>query len=186
MIEVLEDGEQHILHGHSEDISTLGIKNDGLVVATGGCVEATRNIAQICIWDLTTKSCDMVWFVFISIFSYVEQDSFENWFMIFFFYSSFTLQILEKHHSSIVSLQYSRDDRFLVSVSDYRDCSFIVWCAKDYYILCERKTIYPVHTIRWNPFTVNELCSVGRTEGVMFWALVENKPNYAMEVLFFL
>ncbi|XP_064594375.1 WD repeat-containing protein 90-like isoform X2 [Liolophura sinensis] len=85
-------------------------------------------------------------------------------------------------HCEVVSLAYSRDDRFLLSVGDYRDCSVVVWSTYDYTVLTQSTAAKPIHEVRWDPYTANEFASVGAGGNLLFWLLDETSPNVSLNV----
>lgn len=89
---------------------------------------------------------------------------------------------LSYHEHGIVGLAYSRDDRFLVSVGDYRDCSIVVWSTHDYSLLAASKTALPVHSLLWDPYTSNEFTSVGEKGTILFWLLDESQGRVNLNV----
>ena len=107
-------------------------------------------------------------------------------FFVFFFFVSLLqvifFQVLTHHEHEIVCLAYSRDDRFLVSVGDYRECSVVVWCTRDLVVLASSFARHPVHDIMWDPYTANEFCSVGQDGSVLFWLLDETGDQMTLNV----
>ncbi|XP_072042911.1 WD repeat-containing protein 90-like [Amphiura filiformis] len=91
-------------------------------------------------------------------------------------------KVLSYHEHDVVCLTYSRDDRFLVSVGDYRDCTLVVWSTDDYTILAASKTASPIHHVAWDPYTPNEFASVGERGTVLFWLLDETQARYSLNV----
>ena len=81
-------------------------------------------------------------------------------------------------------MQYSRDDRFLVTIGDYRECSVAVWSTRDYSLLVTSFTMYPVHAVQWDPYTMNEFATVGQNGSVLFWLLDETKRQAVLNVSF--
>lgn len=55
-------------------------------------------------------------------------------------------KVLSHHEHNIVCLDFSRDDRFLISVGDYQDCTIVVWSTRNYEILTTSKTTSAIHT----------------------------------------
>ena len=112
--------------------------------------------------------------------------SFLFFFLSFFFLISLLqvifFQVLTHHEHEIVCLAYSRDDRFLVSVGDYRECSVVVWCTRDLVVLASSFARHPVHDIMWDPYTANEFCSVGQDGSVLFWLLDETGDQMTLNV----
>ena len=91
-------------------------------------------------------------------------------------------QVLTHHEHEIVCLAYSRDDRFLASVGDYRECSVVVWCTRDLVVLASSFARHPVHDIMWDPYTANEFCSLGQEGSVLFWLLDETSDQMTLNV----
>ncbi|ESP04065.1 hypothetical protein LOTGIDRAFT_230310 [Lottia gigantea] len=89
---------------------------------------------------------------------------------------------LSHHEYDIVCMTYSRDDRFLVSVGDYRECNVVLWSTNDYSVLATTTTDYPIHDIQWDPSTVNEFSTVGENATVLFWLLDETVSEVALNV----
>ena len=79
-------------------------------------------------------------------------------------------------------MAYARDDRFLVSVGDYRECSVVVWCTRDLVVLAASYARYPVHDVMWDPYTANEFTSVGQDGSVLFWLLDETGDKMTLNV----
>ena len=111
---------------------------------------------------------------------------FNSFFFLFFFFISLLqvifFQVLTHHEHEIVCLAYSRDDRFLVSVGDYRECSVVVWSTRDLVVLASSFARHPVHDIMWDPYTANEFCSVGQDGSVLFWLLDETGDQMTLNV----
>ena len=96
--------------------------------------------------------------------------------------SRFIPQVITHHKFAVVALQYSRDDRFLVTAGDYRECSIAIWSTIDYELLATSSTRYPIHAVRWDPYTMNEFATVGQNGSVLFWLLDETKQQVALNV----
>ena len=80
---------------------------------------------------------------------------------------------LQHHQFDVVSMQYSRDDRFLLTMGDYRECLLVVWDALTYNVLTSARTPVPMHDIKWDPYTVNEFITAGASGTILFWMLDE-------------
>ncbi|KAK2180206.1 hypothetical protein NP493_453g01010 [Ridgeia piscesae] len=91
-------------------------------------------------------------------------------------------KVLVHHEFDVVCMAYSRDDRFLVSVGDYRDCTIAVWSTHTYDLLTTTKTSEPVHDLKWDPTTANEFASVGDNGTLLFWLLDETQINVTLNV----
>ena len=79
-------------------------------------------------------------------------------------------------------LAYSRDDRFLISVGDYHECSVVVWSTTNYAVLTTSYAKEPIHSLLWDPYTVNEFVSVGQNSTVLFWLLDETVGKVCLNV----
>ena len=79
-------------------------------------------------------------------------------------------------------MEYSRDDRFLISIGDYRECSVVVWFTRDYTVLTSSSLASPIHAFSWDPFVANEFTTIGRDKSVMFWILEENLGKFTLKV----
>ncbi|XP_046861047.1 WD repeat-containing protein 90-like [Xenia sp. Carnegie-2017] len=91
-------------------------------------------------------------------------------------------KMLTYHSYEIVGLHFSRDDRFLISVGDYRECSVVIWGTKDYNVLTSSYTKTPIHDIAWDTYTMNEFVSVGQDGHVLFWLLEESRGSFNLNV----
>lgn len=95
-----------------------------------------------------------------------------------FFYVFFlSFQVISKHQSDVISLQYSRDDRYLVSLSDYREFLLVIWSAKDYSVFTSLTLDQPMHSVQWNPYTSNKLVTIGRNQSVLFLDLIDSSEE---------
>lgn len=148
VIEDLHSGTQRHLMGHTEEISTLALQHDGLMLASASGPSDTV-ASQILLWNLPDGVCQ---------------------------------KVLTHHEHEVVCLAYSRDDRFLVSVGDYRECSVVVWSTRDLVVLASSFARHPVHDIMWDPYTANEFCSVGQDGSVLFWLLDETGDQMTLNV----
>ena len=100
-----------------------------------------------------------------------------------FFYVFLSFQVISKHQSDVISLQYSRDDRYLVSLSDYREFLLVIWSAKDYSVFTSLTLEQPMHSVQWNPYTSNKLVTIGRNQSVLFLDLIDSSEEiYKIEV----
>ncbi|XP_065066075.1 WD repeat-containing protein 90-like [Rhopilema esculentum] len=92
------------------------------------------------------------------------------------------LQSINHHKNAVVAMQYSRDDRFLLTIGDYRECSVVIWSTMDYTVLVSTFTRYPIHAVSWDPFTMNEFATVGQNGSVLFWLLDETKQQAFLNI----
>ncbi|KAL8597433.1 hypothetical protein ACOMHN_050931 [Nucella lapillus] len=86
------------------------------------------------------------------------------------------------HHHQVVCMAYSRDDRFLLTVGDYEDSEVVVWSTGNYTMLTSARTDKAIHSLRWDPYTVNEFASVGERGALYFWLLDETTPHVCLSV----
>ncbi|XP_077979468.1 WD repeat-containing protein 90-like [Glandiceps talaboti] len=91
-------------------------------------------------------------------------------------------KVLSYHEYDVVCLAFSRDDRFLVSVGDYRERSIVVWNTIDYSVIAASKTAVPVHELHWDPYSASEFVSVGSKGTVLFWLLDETHQKCSLNV----
>ncbi|CAK8679863.1 unnamed protein product [Clavelina lepadiformis] len=93
---------------------------------------------------------------------------------------------LKHHEYDIVALAYSRDDRFLISMGDYRENALVIWSSfnglSSPVILASTHTNSPVHKVVWDPATPNEFVSVGADASVSFWMLDEHGTETTLNV----
>ena len=72
----------------------------------------------------------------------------------------------------------------MFSLSDFHECSIVIWYTQDYRILTQVTTEQPIHSARWHPFKANELLTVGRNRSVCFWYLNDELlENMHLEVI---
>ncbi|XP_033117799.1 WD repeat-containing protein 90-like isoform X4 [Anneissia japonica] len=91
-------------------------------------------------------------------------------------------KVLSYHDHDIVCLAFSRDDRFLISVGDYRERAIVVWNIMDYSVIAASKTALPVHSVQWDPYATNEFATVGEKSTMLFWLLDETQERYNLNV----
>ena len=94
-----------------------------------------------------------------------------------------SFQVISEHHSDVISLQYSRDDRYLVSLSDYREFLLVIWSVKDYSLVTALTLDQPMHSVQWNPYASNKLVTIGRNQSVFFLDLIDSgEETHKIEV----
>ncbi|KAK6171134.1 hypothetical protein SNE40_019389 [Patella caerulea] len=91
-------------------------------------------------------------------------------------------KVLSHHEYDIVCMAFSRDDRFLVSIGDYRERSIVVWSTSNYTVLTTTITDDPIHDVQWDPYSVNEFSTVGDNSTLQFWLLDETMSEVALNV----
>lgn len=67
-------------------------------------------------------------------------------------------------------------------IGDYRERSVVVWSTYNYEILTTSQTEYPIHDLKWDPYTVNEFASVGQDGQVLFWLLDETTAEVCLNL----
>ena len=77
----------------------------------------------------------------------------------------------------MIGLQFSRDNRFLLSLSDFYECSITIWSTQDYTIVSQATAEHPIHSARWHPFSANQVATVGRNGTLCFWYLDDEKQD---------
>nr|XP_039271031.1 WD repeat-containing protein 90-like [Styela clava] len=84
---------------------------------------------------------------------------------------------LKHHEHDVVAMEYSRDDRFLVSIGDYRENTVVLWSGYDSEtkptVLTSSTCKYPIHHITWDPTAPNEFVTVGQNSSILFWLVEE-------------
>ena len=60
VIEDLHSGTQRHLMGHTEEISTLALQHDGLILASASG-PSDNGGSQICLWNIQSGICKKVW-----------------------------------------------------------------------------------------------------------------------------
>ena len=90
---------------------------------------------------------------------------------------------LVHHTRPIQCLRFSSKDEFLVSCSNFRECTIAVWDCSSFGLLASSYTVEFINDIKINNFCFNkefrlEFTSVGR-DCVYFWALnSQNKLEF--------
>lgn len=71
VIEDLHSGTQRHLMGHTEEISTLALQHDGLILASASGPSDTT-ASQICLWNLKDGVCKKVFTINLLFFVLLE------------------------------------------------------------------------------------------------------------------
>uniref|UniRef100_A0A4W3JBA1 WD repeat domain 90 n=1 Tax=Callorhinchus milii TaxID=7868 RepID=A0A4W3JBA1_CALMI len=90
-------------------------------------------------------------------------------------------KVLSQHTTEVQAMAYSRDDRLLISVGDYRDLTIALWDTSDYVLLTMTKVLDAVHEIAFDPTTACEFACVG-VGAVQFWLLEKNGSDVQLKV----
>ncbi|CAF3669977.1 unnamed protein product [Rotaria sp. Silwood1] len=158
IVENLNNNHQTILTGHTEEISTITLSNDITVLASAQCSIIMNKD------DLQTKI--IIWDI------------------------KMLQQKLYLHQSvhAIQSMAFSRDDRFLITMGDYRKPLLSLWSTHDYTNLLnwqdESSSIY-MNCLAWNPMRANEFCLGCSNSCIRFCSIIEqtNETNIRLQVI---
>ncbi|CAF3380141.1 unnamed protein product [Rotaria socialis] len=159
IVENLNNNHQTILTGHTEEISTLTLSNDVSILASAQCSTLTNKD------ELQTKI--IIWDI------------------------KRLHQKLYLHQSvhAIQSMAFSRDDRFLITIGDYRKPMLTLWSTHDYMNLLnwqdESSPSSYMNCLAWNSARANEFC-LGCSNGcIRFCTIVEqtNDTNVRLQVV---
>ncbi|XP_075250219.1 WD repeat-containing protein 90-like [Convolutriloba macropyga] len=82
--------------------------------------------------------------------------------------------VTECAYKEIVSLKYSNDSRFLLSLSDFSDRMFTIWNSESMQSLVSSKLDFVANAIAWDYDSPLEFCIVGSDCSVSFWILEES------------
>lgn len=138
-IEDLKTGNQKVLHSHYEDITCLALRHDFNQIASASSY--LLNITSESV-DLNVPKCQII------IWDCVK---FEK-----------VASLFHKNASNVTCMEYSTDDRFLISVSDYMCPSLILWSSFDYSCLVAIESLnYVINDLTWNRFKCNEFVMAG-------------------------
>ncbi|XP_056392449.1 WD repeat-containing protein 90 isoform X2 [Hyla sarda] len=148
VVEDLHSGAQRHWFGHLEEISTLALTHDALVLASASGSGDGSSLCHIRIWDTQEGSC---------------------------------LKILQYHRTEVQAMSFSRDDRLLLTVGDYRDGTLALWSTRTYEMLASSNLSQPTHAAIFNPSHADTFACVG-SRTVDFWRVEENGTSCQMKV----
>ncbi|XP_071975857.1 WD repeat-containing protein 90 isoform X2 [Engystomops pustulosus] len=148
VVEDLHSGAQRHWLGHPEEISTLALSHDALVLVSASGSGNGSSLCQIRVWDTRDGSCT---------------------------------KVLQSHRSEVQSISFSRDDRLLLTVGDYRDRTLTLWSARTYEKLASSKLPAPSHAASFNPSHADTFACVG-SRTVNFWRVEESGAETTMKV----
>ncbi|CAH2307904.1 WD repeat-containing 90 [Pelobates cultripes] len=148
VVENLHSGSQRHLLGHEEEISTLALTNDALVLASASGKGDGSSLCRIRIWDTQEGTC---------------------------------VKILQHHTTEVQAMNFSRDDRLLMTLGDYRDGSLALWSTKSFELLASSRLSWPAHAVAFNPYHADGFACVG-TKAVSFWKIEELETGTQMKV----
>lgn len=140
-----------MLLGHTEEISTMALSNDVTMLVSGQCSN-TNNKDEI-----QTKI--IIWDV-----KTLKQKL-----------------ILHQQVYALQCIAFSRDDRFLLTLGDYRRAQLTLWSTQDFTSLIHWEDDSPLFSylncLAWNPLRANEF-SLGGSKGlVRFCTIIEQQTN---------
>ncbi|CAF3644159.1 unnamed protein product [Adineta steineri] len=158
IVENLNNNHQTILTGHTEEISTLALSNDVTMLASAQCSIIMNKD------ELQTKI--IIWDI------------------------KMLRQKLFLHQSvyAIQSMAFSRDDRFLLTMGDYRKAHLTLWSTQDFTSLLnwsdESSSAY-INCLAWNPMRANEFCLGCSNNLIRFCTIIEqtNNSNLKLQVI---
>jgi len=87
------------------------------------------------------------------------------------------IDTLSYHINDITALAFSRDDRLLVSVGNYRDPSIAVWEVSTGSLLAASQADKPLNAVAWDPNARNEFVAVGQDGTILFFFLDEGQDR---------
>ncbi|KAM4024166.1 LOW QUALITY PROTEIN: WD repeat-containing protein 90 [Anomaloglossus baeobatrachus] len=148
VVEDLHSGSQRHWLGHPEEVSTLALSHDALILASSSGSGDGSSLCQIRVWDTQGGSC---------------------------------LRILTLHRTEVQAMSFSRDDRLLLTVGDYRDGSLALWSTRSYELLASSNLTHPAHAAIFNPSQADTFACVG-SRTVNFWRVEENGTSSQMKV----
>ncbi|XP_009875977.1 PREDICTED: WD repeat-containing protein 90, partial [Apaloderma vittatum] len=85
------------------------------------------------------------------------------------------------HETQVQAMAFSRDDRFLATLGDYSDQTFVLWNTYTYELMLSTCISEPVHDVAFSPFSHRELACVGKG-AVMFWLLEQQGAKVNLKV----
>ncbi|XP_077130322.1 WD repeat-containing protein 90 isoform X3 [Ranitomeya variabilis] len=91
------------------------------------------------------------------------------------------LRVLTLHRTEVQAMSFSRDDRLLLTVGDFRDGSLALWSTRTYEMLARSTLSHPVHAAAFNPLHADTFACVG-SRTVNFWRVEENGTSSQMKV----
>lgn len=157
-VENLKTGEQKILCSHQEDVTSLCNKSDLTQLAS-----ASAYLLNMVATSISSETNNQLPKCQITIWDSARME--------------IAVNLFHKNASNITCLKYSTDDRFLVSISDYKCPSLSVWKACDDYenLIFIDCLNYVIHDVAWNPFKINEFIMCGQNKSLVVCAIDEKK-----------
>ncbi|CAF2433293.1 unnamed protein product [Rotaria sp. Silwood2] len=149
IVENLNSNRQTILTGHTEEISTMTLSNDATVLVSAQCSIPIKKE------ELQVKI--IIW-------------------------DTKTLRQKTYFHVSVQAIQsmaFSKDDRFLVTVGNYRKSMVSLWSKNNFTHLLnwqdEHLSFY-INCLAWNPIRTNEFC-LGGSHGFLRFCTINEQAD---------
>ncbi|CAF3419659.1 unnamed protein product [Rotaria sp. Silwood1] len=150
IVENLNSNHQTILTGHTEEISTITLSSDATILVSAQCSIPIKKE------ELQVKM--IVW-------------------------DTKTLQQKTYFHVSVQAIQsmaFSKDDRFLITIGNYRKPMMSLWSKNNFTHLLnwhdEHSSFY-INCLAWNPIRTNEFCLGGSHGFIRFCTIIEQADD---------
>ncbi|CAF1001384.1 unnamed protein product [Adineta steineri] len=159
IVEDLNNNHQTILTGHTEEISTMTLSNNGMILASAQCSISKKKDelqSKIIIWD--TKI--------------LRQKLYFN-----------------QSVQAIQSMAFSKDDRYLITIGNYIKPIVTLWSTKNYSHLLNWQddfSSYYINCVAWNSTRSNEFCLGGSHSTIRICTINEqttNDDNISLQVI---
>ncbi|CAF3688347.1 unnamed protein product [Rotaria sordida] len=150
VVENLNSNHQTILTGHTEEISTLTLSNDATILVSAQCSISIKKE------ELQVKI--IIWDTKI-----LRQKT--------YFYVSV---------QAIQSMAFSKDDRFLVTIGNYRKPMVSLWSKTNHIHLLNWQDVcssFYINCLAWNPIRTNEFCLGGSHGFIRFCTINEQTDD---------
>lgn len=158
IIEDLNNGNQTPLKGHSEDVTVLALQNDSFQMASASSLHSLLEDESV-----SLPECQIIIWDTSNL--------------------SRRKTLIHKNSINITCLSYSKDDRFLVSISDFNSPSLIVWSTYNLNIVASiDKLKKSIHDISWDSSKCNEFVTCGERQALNFWILEEKPQNSLLKL----
>ncbi|XP_044771184.1 WD repeat-containing protein 90 [Neomonachus schauinslandi] len=89
--------------------------------------------------------------------------------------------LISYHTTAVQALAFSPDDKLLVTLGDYRDCTLALWSMATHELLSSTRLPAPVHGVAFNPRDAGELACVGQG-AVTLWLLQQRGTSLHLQV----
>ncbi len=158
IVEDLNNGNQTSLKGHNDDITVLALQNDSFYMASASAANS--------LIEHETNSLSQCQIIIWDASNLTRKKT-----------------LVHKNSENITCLSYSKDDRFLVSISDFNRPSLVVWSTYNLTIIANIDTLKnSIHDMSWDPSKCNEFVTCGQHQTLNFWILEEKPQNSILKV----